>query len=431
MDAGRSRARRWARAKGTGPAIASAILTVTLVVPAGCSRDDGGSSAASSVTTSPADLRLDVAAEDRALAQAATWLWNVQSADGGWHSATYGLLESGQALTPFVLCTLLDVPDEVCSRPRHGVERALAWIRGSVNERGEVGLADPELPEYPNYATAYALLCLVRGGSEKDASRIALMRDHLVDQQFRANNGFGPKTVVYGGWGFGGLRPVGGVPGHMDVHHTRVVLQALRAAGVKDAQVFRRAEAFLRVVQKHPAVKSMRSGDLESAPFSVWNAPYDGGFYFSPVMLAANKGGMAGEGEETYYRSYASATCDGVLALLACGVAADNERIVHAQKWLHGHPLLDWPGGIPRDTNENWGESIRFTYYAVQAETMAALDWDSEGRRRLAELITKEQRSDGSFMNRVGFLMKEDDPLLCTALAVTALTAVNERAQRE
>jgi hypothetical protein len=35
------------------------------------------------------------------IAKAAAYLWRQQSADGGWHSHTYGLLRSGQSLTRF------------------------------------------------------------------------------------------------------------------------------------------------------------------------------------------------------------------------------------------------------------------------------------------------------------------------------------------
>ena len=45
-----------------------------------------------------------------ALGRAVRWLWSQQSEDGGWHSQTYGLLRSGQSLTPFVLDALLAVP---------------------------------------------------------------------------------------------------------------------------------------------------------------------------------------------------------------------------------------------------------------------------------------------------------------------------------
>ena len=42
-----------------------------------------------------------------ALPHAVEYLWSQQASDGGWHSRTYGLLRSGQALTPFVLDALL------------------------------------------------------------------------------------------------------------------------------------------------------------------------------------------------------------------------------------------------------------------------------------------------------------------------------------
>ena len=54
-------------------------------------------------------------------ARAAAWLWAQQDADGAWRSRTYGLLRSGQALTPFLLHALLDVPQRACPRPAGGV----------------------------------------------------------------------------------------------------------------------------------------------------------------------------------------------------------------------------------------------------------------------------------------------------------------------
>src|SRR5260370_16729102 len=55
------------------------------------------------------------------LRKAAAYLWTRQEPDGGWHSHTYGLLRSGQSLTPFVLDALLEVPDAVYTHPRPNV----------------------------------------------------------------------------------------------------------------------------------------------------------------------------------------------------------------------------------------------------------------------------------------------------------------------
>src|ERR1700732_2826074 len=87
------------------------------------------------------------------LARAAQYLWDQQSDDGGWHSHTYGLLRSGQSLTPFVLDALLHVPRETYPLPTAKVDRALAFIRRNTQSSGALGLADPGIPDYPNYST--------------------------------------------------------------------------------------------------------------------------------------------------------------------------------------------------------------------------------------------------------------------------------------
>src|SRR5437667_6285487 len=90
---------------------------------------------------------------------AAEYLWIQQAEDGGWHSQTYGLLRSGQSLTPFVLEALLEVPGEIYTPPQAKVDRAIAFIRVRTQPDGALGLADREtgIPDYPNYATALAV----------------------------------------------------------------------------------------------------------------------------------------------------------------------------------------------------------------------------------------------------------------------------------
>src|SRR5438105_9296346 len=88
------------------------------------------------------------------LQRAARYLWAQQSEDGGFHSATYGLLRSGQSLTPFVLLALLGVPDSTSLNPRGAVERALTFIKVHTNADGALGLMDNTAADYPNYATA-------------------------------------------------------------------------------------------------------------------------------------------------------------------------------------------------------------------------------------------------------------------------------------
>src|SRR5215510_3102557 len=98
--------------------------------------------------------------ERGSLARAAQYLWARQAADGGFHSATYGLLRSGQSLTPLVLGALLRVPDAAMPAPAGAVDRAIAFISKHTSVDGAVGAAGGDA-DYPNYATALAVDALV------------------------------------------------------------------------------------------------------------------------------------------------------------------------------------------------------------------------------------------------------------------------------
>src|SRR5215813_8853958 len=112
---------------------------------------------------------------EHALRHACKYLWSQQSSDGGWHSRTYGLLKSGQSLTPFVLNALLQALEPGCSPSAGAVDRALAFLKRNTNAEGAVGKMDPLLYDYPNYATALAAKALIRAGRQ-DAAMIGWLR---------------------------------------------------------------------------------------------------------------------------------------------------------------------------------------------------------------------------------------------------------------
>ncbi len=345
----------------------------------------------------------------------ASALWQRQHADGGWRSETYAVLKTGQALTPVVLQALMRIPESLAPRPAGSVERAVAFIRAGIDERGAVGMGDPDLLEYPTYATAYALSCLVDRRDPVDLPLIARLTQRLIGSQCQESNGSTPGHPEYGGWGFSA--PRAGQPGHIDLAHTRIVLQALRAADALDDACAARALLFLRLVQRHPS--ETRVQPSFAAADAAIRSDYDGGFYLSPVVLAANKGG-GGSPEQPWFSSYATATCDGLAALVAAGVAIDDERVTAAIAWLQRHPRWDWPEGIARGASEPWGESVRFYHLSVRALTARwhmpiAADWSP------LLLALGHARTDGLYANPPGFLMKEDDPLVASALALEAL----------
>src|SRR5207247_292916 len=110
--------------------------------------------------------------------------------------------------------------------------------------------------------------------------------------------------------------------------------------GVANATVFDKAKQFLLVCQKNPADKRKQPLIRKDDTRPVY---YDGGFYYSPIITAADKGKMdsADAKYQPYIRSYATATCDGLLGLLAAGYSVNDEQVKAAIKWLEDHPRLD------------------------------------------------------------------------------------------
>jgi hypothetical protein len=352
------------------------------------------------------------------LPRACAFLWSQQAADGGWHSTTYGFMRSGQSLTPFVLHALLAAPPALCPAPGGAVSRALAFLRRHVSEDGQLGVADPDVLEYPNYATAYALRCLVRAGRAEDRPLVLRMRARLEREQYTPEGGFAPESLVYGGWGFGGPRTPRR-PGHMDLSHTRKVLQALREAGTDDPALFERAQVFLRLMQRHPSETRAHPAPLVSAESPRRGVRFDGGFFFSPLVLDANKGEILADAQGLFHGSYATASADGALALLAAGVPPSDERVAAARRWIETHDTLEQPEGVP-ESPQAWSEALDFYHLAVRAEARAALGL-AAARETTALRLLSRQQADGRFVNEENHLMKEDDPLLATALAVVAL----------
>lgn len=330
---------------------------------------------------------------DEALARAARFLWSKQGRDGGWHSGTYGLLRSGQSLTPFVLAALLEVPEDRVPRPAGAVRRAIGFIERHVDKEGALGRSDPDLQDYPNYATALGIQALLAAGTRGKVERMAAC---LERQQFNEALGWKPADAPYGAWGMGGPLRRPPHPGHVDLAMTRHVLAALHDAGVEGpARV--RARTYLDRCQNP-----------------------DGGFYFSPVVPGANKAGR----EADRFRSYGTATADGILALLATGLSPSDSRVKSGLDWLLKHHRVDRVPGIPEEIDQEWESGMIFYYRAASARVfrkLPAKGW----REPLIKSLVPCQREDGGFLNR-NFLMKEDDPLIATTFALIALLCASD-----
>ncbi|HEV3196648.1 MAG TPA: prenyltransferase/squalene oxidase repeat-containing protein [Bryobacteraceae bacterium] len=345
-----------------------------------------------------------VRAPEPALARAARYLWKQQAGDGGWHSHTYGLLRSGQSLTPFVLDALLEVPRDVSPLPGNQVDRAIAFIRRNVRRDGSLGMADPGIPDYPNYSTALAVRALCRASR---AEEVQAMVDYLLRQQFTQQNGWTRGHPAYGAWGMGGEVRTPPDTGHVDLSMTRHVLEALRAAAIpQDGPVFERACVFVERCQN---LAGQESGSGQRP---------DGGFFFTTTEFDTNKAGHDGQ----RYRSYGTTTADGILALLAAGRPSGDAGVVAAQRWLMArHHDMAVPGFIG-EAYQRWPRGLAFYYAATSAQVFEALKL--KAGTGVVDGLLRTQRSDGSWANPEN-LVKEDDPLIATPFAIRALVAAH------
>jgi hypothetical protein len=132
------------------------------------------------------------------------------------------------------------------------------------------------------------------------------------------------------------------------------------------------------------------------------------------VVAEANKAGRDDDGS---FRAYATATCDGLMALSALGLGNGDSRVDAARMWLDRHARADRIGGIVDAPSEPWLDALRFYHAMALAEAHPA------SREGLRAMLAARQAADGSLRSELVSAMKEDDPLLATALALHAFAA--------
>jgi hypothetical protein len=331
------------------------------------------------------------------LRAAAEFLIGAQKTDGTWRSSKHGFFREGDALTPVVLGALAGLPEEV--QPREAIQRGRRWIAELTDDlraRREPWTA----LRYPLFTASYAArLCVM----SSDQERAAFWTDMIEGFQVRD---------ARGGWSDASVPPQPlAAPDMPDMWSPNLSATTCALEG-------------LRAADRHEACK-------RALPFvaSCQNFSGDGGFFFMPNDPIRNKAGASGvdhQGRRTF-RSYGSATCDGVLSLLDCGVPVDAARVVAGIEWLRRHAGKDGqdhPGEWPPDRRDS-GRALSFYYahgFAEMLRRVATLSpghqaWCRDMTNGLAQSLLKRQQADGSWVNDEPESF-EDDPLLATALAM-------------
>ena len=78
----------------------------------------------------------------------------------------------------------------------------------------------------------------------------------------------------------------------------------------------------------------------------------------------------------------------------------------------------------PKNIPNRGGEAIHFYHLSVRGEVSSRLDLPGTWRTDIVRELAARQAIDGSYQNKMSPLMKEDDRLLATTLAVQALKHV-------
>ncbi len=385
-------------------------VLVALTLFAGCSTPVP--STASSSTTPTSTALPKVHTSDEALAAGVAYFLKQQSDDGAWRSAEYATFKDGTALTPLVLTALQDAAVLGLAEDQ-ARDLAAARRRGSdylarfARENGTID-PGPDGFEYPVYTSALAIRVL----SHPENADLVGARDawvkHLKERQLTERIGWKEDDKQYGGWGYCRIIPKKPKPNEIappliesNLSATLFALDALRVAGETDQELYANAAVFVRRCQ---------------------NA--DGGFHFIYDDPVRNKAGVASGGAPLVFHSYGSATADGLRALRLCGFVEDAARERNAAKWLLKHFRADTHPGTYVRAHEPAREAVYYYYAASVSLTFRTLRLRlPDGRDWAVELgveLAKRQHRDGRWENPVE-LVRENDPLVATANAVTAL----------
>lgn len=355
---------------------------------------------------------------DRALTRSANYLLDCQEADGAWRRSIYGFMKDGPSLTPHVLTAILFLP-QGGSRATEAFARGADYLAGLIDDDGNV---PQELNlVYPVYTAADTVRLLSH--SPRHATAKAAWLAHIRGQQLNEELGWLPQDVEYGGWSYAARPPrklAGGARGAWDFSNLSATLYGLAAlSGGKISATDKSYAQALVFVQRCQNYAAADAGPLD-----------DGGFCFCPGDALHNKAGLAGIDAlgRRRFNSYGSMTCDGLRALLLCGLSASHPRVVAARAWLaRNFNALHNPGRFAPGTEDIRDATYYYYTWSLAHAAMRSgvnLTADGAGVRNwpvvLSEELLARQREDGAWVNRFTDA-KEDDPLVATPLAASAL----------
>lgn len=356
---------------------------------------------------------------------AVQFLLQHQDADGAWRSETYASFNDGPTLTPIIALALhRAAPNhaQTAAAVRRAGDYLIALIETEQSNGSLLRETFNRPLDYPTYTAALAGMLLQYRQDDRARRAASHWLTLLGSRQLDHRLGWREQDLQFGGWGYYPTLPH--KPGQLDlvrfvgsnISATVFAVDARVQAGVKpDDQTLANALKFAYRCQNFDPNQPR---DL------------DGGFFFSPTNDARNKAGPIDPDdlELRRFRSYGSASADGLRLLLLCGLDRKHPRIRAAKHWLTQHfSVKTNPGQFARD-REVLRDGFYYYYCRSLARTLALLgdqriatpDGAVRWTTAMADQLTQRQCDDGSWMNPFTD-GREDESLLATAMALEAL----------
>jgi squalene-hopene/tetraprenyl-beta-curcumene cyclase len=357
------------------------------------------------VTQSQPDVSLRNEVEN-SIGKGLTWLANKQQ-PGGWWAQT-----EHPALTAMVLTAFQGDPSGFYKRKfEQNIKLGYDYLASNVKPDGSIYVKDLK-----NYNTALSMLAFLVANNIAYEPILKNGRKFLISQQ----DDFGDKGMgdhpLDGGMGYSGSYK------NSDINNTTLALEALHYTRYLKSDVandpetkdlnWKAAAQFISRTQNLPGTndQAFASGDPENK----------GGFVYFPENSMAGQATLP-DGKVAY-RSYGSASYNGLLSLTYAQVDVRDPRVKAVLDWLNRNYSLE--------ENPGMGQAGLFYYYHMMAKGLSLAGVDTltlkdgkklKWRPALAKRLLDLQASDGSWVNQQNGRFWERDPHLVTAHAILTL----------
>jgi squalene-hopene/tetraprenyl-beta-curcumene cyclase len=357
------------------------------------------------VTQSQPDVSLRNEAEN-AIGKGLTWLANKQQ-PGGWWAQT-----EHPALTAMILTAFQGDPSNFYKRKyEQNIKLGYDYLASNVKPDGSIYVKDLK-----NYNTALSMMAFLVANNTAYEPILKNGRKFLISQQ----DDFGDKGMgdhpLDGGMGYSGSYK------NSDINNTTLALEALHYTRYLKSDVANDPET-KDLNWKAAAQFISRTQNLQGTndqPFASNDPDNKGGFVYFPENSMAGQTTLP-DGKVAY-RSYGSASYNGLLSLTYAQVDVKDPRVKAVLDWLNRNYSLE--------ENPGMGQAGLFYYYHMMAKGLSLAGVDTltlkdgkklKWRPALAKRLLDLQASDGSWVNQQNGRFWERDPHLVTAHAILTL----------